>query len=338
MFNCRFTTYSVKMAWPKDKIEVTEKMYINQLYKNYNPSLRSMSFSDQVLSGKISSPSSLETLHFSKKGALLTTESGSKTYPILGNIPILLSDPKAIENYANSSDQMIKDYDEYGKSSLKIRLKKFLLGIISKDYRTPESIKAHQKAFGNIDKNSVCLAIGGGPSRTHPAALNLNIGPFKDVDIVADAHDLPYKEGVVDVITCEEVLEHIKNPIKVVEEMFRVLKPGGVIYASTPFMISYHGYPHHYQNFTLSGHEALFTDRGFIIESSGTCIGSFFAILNMIGFFIAGFSPKWFDLNRHLAKIWSLICIFLNPIEILFRSHKNSAHLAHSTFILGKKP
>ena len=43
--------------------------------------------------------------------------------------------------------------------------------------------------------------------------------------MVGDAHSLPFKKEVFDSIICQAVLEHVKNPNKVVDEMFRVLKP-----------------------------------------------------------------------------------------------------------------
>ena len=95
-------------------------------------------------------------------------------------------------------------------------------------------------------------------TRTHPKSVNINVSSFYGVDVVSDAHDLPYSDNSVDSITIEDVLEHIKNPQRVVDEIARVMKPGGYVYAATPFLIAYHGYPYHFQNYTLTGQECLF--------------------------------------------------------------------------------
>jgi ubiquinone/menaquinone biosynthesis C-methylase UbiE len=71
---------------------------------------------------------------------------------------------------------------------------------------------------------------------------------------------------------CEAVLEHLEFPDVAVGEMFRVLRPGGLVFAATPFLQSYHGYPDHFQNFTLHGHQRLFERAGFSILQSGTCV------------------------------------------------------------------
>lgn len=46
---------------------------------------------------------------------------------------------------------------------------------------------------------------------------------------VVDAHKLPFKSNAFDVVICMNVLEHVVNPNKIMEEIKRVLKPGGII-------------------------------------------------------------------------------------------------------------
>lgn len=46
-------------------------------------------------------------------------------------------------------------------------------------------------------------------------------------DVKADICDLPFKDNEFDVILCNHVLEHIPNDKKAMEELYRILKPGG---------------------------------------------------------------------------------------------------------------
>lgn len=46
-------------------------------------------------------------------------------------------------------------------------------------------------------------------------------------DVKADICDLPFDDNSYDVILCNHVLEHIPNDTKAMEELYRVLKPGG---------------------------------------------------------------------------------------------------------------
>lgn len=80
-------------------------------------------------------------------------------------------------------------------------------------------------------------------------------------DIVGDIHNLPMADNSLDAITCIAVLEHVKNPFKAVEEMHRVLKPGGYCYVFVPFLYYYHpmkGYYNDYWRFTSDGIDELF--------------------------------------------------------------------------------
>ena len=61
-----------------------------------------------------------------------------------------------------------------------------------------------------------------------------NIRDEKNVIIIqADAHQMILPKGYVDVIYCDGVLSHTKNPYKVIENMVDLIKPGGLIYFRT---------------------------------------------------------------------------------------------------------
>ncbi len=53
---------------------------------------------------------------------------------------------------------------------------------------------------------------------------------------------LPFEDHSFDLVTCSEVLEHIRNPLRALSEMHRVLKPGGTLLLSTPSMAAEKGW------------------------------------------------------------------------------------------------
>jgi len=61
-----------------------------------------------------------------------------------------------------------------------------------------------------------------------------------------------------DAIVCTEVLEHVLNPFKAVDELMRILKPGGVCLVSTPFNLRIHGPLPDCWRFTEHGIRSLF--------------------------------------------------------------------------------
>lgn len=52
--------------------------------------------------------------------------------------------------------------------------------------------------------------------------------------ILASGADLPFKANHFDAVLCTEVIEHTEEPIKVIDEVIRVLKPGGVAVITSP--------------------------------------------------------------------------------------------------------
>ena len=50
---------------------------------------------------------------------------------------------------------------------------------------------------------------------------------------VANAYELPFDDGSMEVITCLDFLEHVEDPQKVISECARVLKPGGLFFFHT---------------------------------------------------------------------------------------------------------
>jgi 2-polyprenyl-3-methyl-5-hydroxy-6-metoxy-1,4-benzoquinol methylase len=57
-------------------------------------------------------------------------------------------------------------------------------------------------------------------------------GYFKFV--LGDGVTMPFRKSSFDLITCWEVIEHVKDPKQFLKEIFRILKPGGVLFLSTP--------------------------------------------------------------------------------------------------------
>lgn len=72
-------------------------------------------------------------------------------------------------------------------------------------------------------------------------------------DIIGDIHNMPFADNSIEAILCIAVLEHVENPIKAAQEMFRILKVGGYCLVFVPFLYYYHaekGYFGDYWMFT----------------------------------------------------------------------------------------
>ena len=102
-------------------------------------------------------------------------------------------------------------------------------------------------------------------------------------DDYLDTFILPYSDESFDNVVAFQVLEHHKNPVKMIGEVLRVVKPGGYILMTVPFLGGIHEEPHDYQRFTRYGLEVLFSGNG----SQGEIIkikeqGSVFSTISLL--------------------------------------------------------
>jgi SAM-dependent methyltransferase len=101
----------------------------------------------------------------------------------------------------------------------------------------------------------------GGAGRGTPGYVNLDMFAVPGVDVAADAELLPFKPDQFQRVECDAVLEHVRNPEKVMQEIERVLVPGGYAHLVTPFCHPFHEYPRDYRRFTLDGLKELAGER-----------------------------------------------------------------------------
>ncbi len=87
-------------------------------------------------------------------------------------------------------------------------------------------------------------------------------GKRENVHVFGTALNLPFADDAFDTVLSFEVLEHVTDSRRMVAEIQRVLKPGGHIILTTPFLWGEHCQPHDYGRFTVYGLKRLFEDEG----------------------------------------------------------------------------
>ena len=95
----------------------------------------------------------------------------------------------------------------------------------------------------------------------HPQVSKLYTSDIKP-EVLADAKKLPFKKNSFNIALLLQVLEHVDDPLKVIHEAARVLKPGGVLILSVPFFYPLHDMPYDFGRYTET---AL---KSFISEAS----------------------------------------------------------------------
>ena len=305
-----------------------------------------MSIKQQIEMGQLVCPKTKQKLSIVDDSRWLENIDKTERYRLLdGRVPVLLNSRSAKE-YVNEQEIMNEFYGHITKrnntflSKVKSELKKYSLpnrikSILTEAYRTESSEKAFFSLFLGLPSHALCISIGGGPSRDHPMLFNLNIGPFVNVDVVGDAYSLPYADECVDVILSSAVFEHLKDPVQAAKEMYRVLKPGRKACIRTPFLQAYHGAPHHYQNYTITGHAYLFESVGFQIVEAGVDVGPVYTIVNLVTVFIDEYFP--YLLKKPIRYLWATVGLFIRPLDKYLGRKKNAYILASTTYVIVEK-
>lgn len=131
------------------------------------------------------------------------------------------------------------------------------------------------------------LDVGGGRHAPHDAAWDpgtrrwrLDIGSAHGPDICADATILPIGDAKLDAVVMFELLEHVPEPARVLQEAHRVLRPDGTLLGSAPFVWPVHGDPSDYFRFTADGLRHLLTGFSAVdVQPIGSALSAAWVVL-----------------------------------------------------------
>ena len=207
--------------------------------------------------------------------------------------------------------------------------------------------KIDPSPYDFIPKNSLIVDIGSREARGRYSfgdppegsrVLCVDLEDLPGVDIVADAHDLHMiQDNSVDCVVSISTLEHVRDPFKVVSEIHRILKPGGIIYLNIPFIFAFHAAPDDYYRFSISGIKILckefkLIDCGFNRGPASTMcdlLARFFGILFSFN------SVKMYNATRVLFAWMFFWMKYLDAII----AHYRMAYVIHGgSYFVGQKP
>jgi SAM-dependent methyltransferase len=227
------------------------------------------------------------------------------------------------------------------REELKKTLKRVVSWLPEPKYTRPRSLKLfdwmNQSAPGKIVLN---LGSGIGQFDHYLSkdikTINLDISPLMaNLHVIADAHFLPFKSECLDVVYSIAVLEHLRKPWIVTDEIFRVLHPGGYVVLELPFLNVIHD-EHDYFRFTDKGIRSLFDERRFdvILEQVGSGGGSFLSVF-LLEYF------EQFIPTKYLKTLWHILMRYvfclLKYLDLVIYSSKKLRITANSFSFIGRK-
>lgn len=171
-----------------------------------------------------------------------------------------------------------------------------------------------REAADSLAAGTVVLDVGAGDApyrelfghcdyRASDWAASLHEGA-READYVAPADSLPLEAATVDAVLLTQVLEHVPAPVAVLQEAARVLKPGGGIFVTVPFVWELHELPHDFWRFTPASLERLLDAAGFVeieVEARSDCFETVAQLLRNLRYAM-GRAPDGRDPKRDSAS------------------------------------
>lgn len=152
--------------------------------------------------------------------------------------------------------------------------------------------------------------------------------------LICDGHQLPFEDASFDGVIIQAVLEHVVDPVRCVEEIHRVLRPGGLVYAETPFMQQVHGGAYDFTRFTHLGHRRLF--RKFDELESGAMCGPGMALAWAWQYFLTSFTAS--GTARLFIRLFAgLTSFFLKYFDPYLINAPGALDAASGYYFMGRK-
>lgn len=198
-------------------------------------------------------------------GDRVTCGGCHREFPTIGGVPILLRDPTMCGIHHQAELPVRPIYSEWKE--------RLILKALPED----------------------CVALDFGAGRQvfdDPCIVKLDLIFDPTLDLVGDLHELPLRSESIDFAFGGAVMEHIRDPAKAIGELYRILRPGGYVYADWSFLAAYHGYPHHYTNQTIQGIREAFSAFTCLEVGVGPHLGPAFALRSVLATYREHFKPE----------------------------------------------
>ena len=136
------------------------------------------------------------------------------------------------------------------------------------------------------------LDVGGGRRRgafRPPAGarwIEADLDPAKRPRVAADVHALPFRDGTFDAVKATEILEHVADVGKALAECRRVLRSGGRLVITAPFLERLHGDPDDYARYAERMWERLLASAGLRIVTIAPQGGYFTHLAGLLRFLV----------------------------------------------------
>ena len=167
--------------------------------------------------------------------------------------------------------------------------------------------------LARIPAQAVVLDVGCGRDKVR-GAMGIDCAESALADIRHDLNIYPWPlaESSMDAVVMRNFIEHAQDVVRLMEEVHRILRPGGHVLITTPHFSSVYSYqdPTHRWHFAFDSleyftsdtkHSNFYSSRRFTIEARGMDFGKSFPF-SQVAKFLFGLSPRKYE--KHFAWIF----------------------------------
>ena len=292
----------------------------------------------EVMVPLIRCPVSKSNLYI-KNDFLISSSDNSIRYPIIDHTPVLINNDNSLFNTAEYNNNKCVDPKSDEGDNYKRLVSKFIPSISNNLVAT----KNFKLIAELIPKNSKILILGGGSKGQGMECIydnksftivNSDVYFNDSLHLISDAHDIPFIDDTFDLVVIQAVLEHVIDPVRCVEEIYRVLKKDSLVYAEVPFMQQVHMREYDFTRFTYLGLRRLF--RNFHDIGSGVCCGPGMSLAWSYSYFLGCFSEN--KIVRKVITYFSyLTSFFLKYLDYYLLKKPDAYSCSSGFYFIGRK-
>jgi SAM-dependent methyltransferase len=134
----------------------------------------------------------------------------------------------------------------------------------------------------------------------------------ESIDVFYDGEIFPFPDQSFDSVLTNQVLEHVFNPLDFMNEISRVLKPGGHLLLTVPFAWDEHEQPYDFARYSSFGIAHLLENNGFTIVNFTKSTTGFMAICQLF----IGYLYKIFYSRIRILNVMGTL-VLLSPIALI---------------------
>jgi uncharacterized protein YbaR (Trm112 family) len=270
-----------------------------------------------------------------------TNSQCASHFPIVDGIPVLINEKSSVFSIDDYTSQLATT-GNISENKLK-RAIRSLIPTINRNIKGKSNYIRMRQTLLRQSASPRVLVVGGRILGQGMDALannpiidlvesDVSLGPR--TKLICDAHDIPFENESFDGVVAQAVLEHVVDPYRCCEEIHRVLKKQGLVYAETPFMYQVHGGCYDFTRFTHLGHRRLF--RRFEEIDSGAVCGPGMALALSYQYFLMSFTTHRI-LRGALRDFASLTSFYLKYLDYFLINKQGSLDAASGYYFMGRR-